>query len=175
MRVGSSHSSWAPVTSGVPQGSVLGPVLFLLFVNEIPGLIKSRVKMFADNMKMYRAISDNNDSQQLQEDVNTLSQWSEKWLLKFNISKCKVMYCGANNPRNKYYMTQDAASELLQETCQERDLGVMVDNTLKPTLHCKKSASRGMFALKQLKVTFGTLSKINFKPLYNAFVRPHIE
>ena len=94
LRVGSSHSSWAQVTSGVPQGSVLGPVLFLLFV--IPGLIKSRVKMFADDMKMYRDISDNNDSQLLQEDVNTLSQWSEKWLLKFSISKCKVMYCRAN-------------------------------------------------------------------------------
>ena len=63
----------------------------------------------------------------------------------------------------------------VMKTCQETDLGVTVDNTLKPTHHCNKASSRCMFALKQLKVTFGTISSNNFKPLYNAFVRPHIE
>ena len=175
VRVGNGHSSWASVTSGVPQGSVLGPVLFLIYVNEIPGLVHSRVKMFADDMKMYRVISSSSDSQLLQQDVDVLSEWSRSWLLKFNVSKCKVMHCGASNPRMTYHMTQDSTPEPLEETCQETDLGVTVDNTLKPTHHCNKASSRGMFALKQLKVTFGTISSNNFKPLYNAFVRPHIE
>ena len=175
VRVGSGQSSWARVTSGVPQGSVLGPVLFLLYVNELPRLIHSRVKMFADDMKLYRAICSDRDTKLLQQDLDTLSLWADTWLLKFNISKCKVMHCGASNRKATYNIKQDGVPEPLEETHQEKDLGVMVENTLKPTLHCNKAANRGMFALKQIKGTFGMLRKKNFKPIYNAFVRPHIE
>ena len=175
VKVGSSHSSWSTVSSGVSQGSVLGPVLFLIFVNEIPGLVHSRVKMFADDLKIYREVSSINDTQVLQRDMDTLSHWSETWLLRFNVSKCKVMHCGTGNPRQTYHITQNGTPEALEETCQERDLGVTVDNTLKPTQHCKMAASRGMSTLKQLKLTFSSISRDNFKPLYNAFVRPHIE
>ena len=76
---------------------MLGLVLFLLYVNELPRLIHSRVKMFTDDMKLYRAICSNRDTKLLQQDLDTLSLWADTWLLKFNISKCKVMHCGASN------------------------------------------------------------------------------
>ena len=153
-----------------------GPVLFLLYVNELPNLMHNSVKMFADDMKLYSGISSSRDAQQIQQDLDTLGEWADTWPLKFNLSKCKVMHCGGNNPKSSYSMNQgDGARNLLQETCQEKDLGVTVESTLKPTLHCKKAANRGMFALKQLKGTFRSLSRKNFSPLYDAFVRPHLE
>ena len=175
VRVGRGQSSWALVTSGVPQGSVLGPVLFLLYVNELPRLLHSRVKMFADDMKLYRSVSSSRDVQLLQHDLDTLSQWADTWLLKFNISKCNVMHCGFQNPRAAYSIKQDGVPKSLEETDQEKDLGVIVESNLRPTTHCKKAANRGMTALRKLKGSFRTLSTRNFKPIYNAFVRPHTE
>ena len=87
--VGSSTSSSVRVTSGVPQGSVLGPVLFVLYVNELPRLVRSNIKMFADDAKIFRGINDTMDAQELQEDLNALSNWSKKWLLQFNPSNVK--------------------------------------------------------------------------------------
>ena len=175
VRVGDSMSGRTLITSGVPQGSVLGPVLFLLFVNEIPRLVQSTVKMFADDMKIYRAISSNEDVKTLQQDMDTLGIWSETWLLNFNVSKCKVMHCGTNNPRHNYSITQADDTKLLQETCLERDLGVTIESSLKQTAHCEKAARKGMSALRLLKTSFNSVSTRNFKPLFNAYVRPHIE
>ena len=85
--------------SGVPQGSVLGPLLFILYVNEIPEVIQGTAKLFADDTKIFNKTC-RRDS--LQKDLDTLYLWSSKWLLKFNEKKCKVMYIGRNNPRNDY-------------------------------------------------------------------------
>jgi len=90
--VNSSSSSWVKVSSGVPQGSVLGPLLFLIFVNDLPDLVKSSIKMFADDTKLWATISNTTDSKMLQEDLNCLKCWSNKWLLRFNPEKCKVMH-----------------------------------------------------------------------------------
>ena len=97
VRVGRGISSWTQVTSGILQGSVLGPVLF---VSELPRLLHHRVKMFADDMKLYRSVSGSRDVQLLQQDLDILSQWADTWLLKFNISKCHVMHCWFCNPRD---------------------------------------------------------------------------
>ena len=78
-------SKWTPITSGIPQGSVLGPLLFLLYVNDIPNLVQSNLKMFADE---YRAIHNSSDSLLLQQDL--VSEWAQKWLLKFSVPKCVV-------------------------------------------------------------------------------------
>jgi len=89
-----SFSEWIEVISGVPQGSVLGPLLFLIFVRDLPDWIKFSIKMFADDTKIWAKIAVREDAGSLQEDLNRLVQWSEKWLLKFNLDKCKVMHIG---------------------------------------------------------------------------------
>ena len=149
--------------------------LFLLYVNEIPRLVQSRVKMLADDMKMYQAVCDKRDIQTLQQDIDPLSEWSDLWLLKLNILKCKVMHCGMSNPRGKNTMKQNKVTWVLEETHQEKDLGVLIENSPKPTLHCQKAANRGMSALNLLKMIFNMISKRNFQPLFNAYVWPHIE
>ena len=173
--INNSKSSWAKVTSGVPQGSVLGPVLFLVYVNELPSLVQCGIKMFADDVKLYMGIQGRSDIQKLQQDLDTLAHWSDKWLLKFSTSKCKVMHCGRGNPKTPYSIEQDGVKVLLEEITQERDLGVIVVDSLKPTPHCRTAAKKGMSALKLLKMAFSSINKQNFKPLYSMYVRSHLE
>ena len=83
--INGNTSEWGEVTSGVPQGSILGPVLFIIYVNELPSLVSSNIKMFADDMKLFAQVKDKSDAQTLQDDLDILSEWSCKWLLKFNV------------------------------------------------------------------------------------------
>ena len=101
--VNSRNSEWSAVTSGVPQGSVLGPLLFLLYVNDIPGGVKCKIKMFADDTKIWKRVRIDNDGLELQRDIDILDAWSGSWLLSFNRKKCKVMSMG-HSLETSYYM-----------------------------------------------------------------------
>ena len=132
--------------------------------------------MYADDTKLYRPVGNEHDARKLQEDLDTLVNWSNKWLLQFNIAKCKVMHCGSQNPAARYFMRHlNNESIELEETQLEKDLGVYVSNTLKPTAHCLKAARKAMSALKLLRMAFGSLTTDNFNALYSVYVRPHLE
>ena len=121
--VGNALSESKPVLSGVPQGSVLGPLLFLLYINDLPTCVKSIVKLFADDLKMI--VSPYNFAN-TQVDLDALNLWESKWLLKFNLDKCFVMFLGKNNPNNVYRLSET----VLKETKKEKDLGVLFNNKL---------------------------------------------
>ena len=87
VRVGSATSSWKQVTSGVPQGSVLGPLLFLLYVNDLPNAVSSTTKLFADDVKL---IGNAESPDKIQEDLNSLADWEHKWCMSFNVKKLFV-------------------------------------------------------------------------------------
>ena len=124
--VNDSRSSWADVTSGIPQGSVLGPMLFIIYINDMPTSVLSSIYLFADDAKVYRNISSNDDPPTLQHDLQQLEKWSERWQLRFNSNKCKVMHLGRQNPRQNYTM----GGTTLATTTSEKDLGVYVDTEL---------------------------------------------
>ncbi len=90
--VRSESSDWADVISGVPQGSVLGPILFVIYINGLPDIISSSAKLFADDTKLYNVVGKEGGSQTIQEDLNILEKWSATWLLRFNADKCKCMH-----------------------------------------------------------------------------------
>ena len=90
--VAAGKSEWVSVTSGIPQGSVLGPILFVMYINNLPENLKSKTYMFADDTKIYKAIETPDDIKEVEEDLEHLAEWSRKWLLKFN-EKMGVPMC----------------------------------------------------------------------------------
>ena len=88
--------------SGIPQGSVLGPTLFVMFINDMPDAITSLSTMFADDAKVFRQIENRADIATLQKDLDHLTDWSLKWQMNFNIKKCKRLHIGQTNPHNSY-------------------------------------------------------------------------
>ena len=89
--INGSLSSWEPMTSGVPQETVLGPLLFLLYINDITKDISSEIRLFADDCILYRQIVSNTDSVKLQDDINKLYSWSLIWQMSFNTKKCHIL------------------------------------------------------------------------------------
>ena len=88
--INGSQSDMIHVSSGVPQGSVLGPTLFIYYINDLPSETDRKVRIFADDSKIYSGVSTKEDSIKLQEGIDALVEWSKKWMMKFNADKCKV-------------------------------------------------------------------------------------
>ena len=89
------------VLSGVPQGSVLGPILFILYINDLPEVVNSIVKIIADDTKIYNQDS---NSDIIQQDLVALCTWAQIWQLRFNVKKCKTVHYGKNNQCYQYTM-----------------------------------------------------------------------
>ena len=113
-------SNLKSVLSGVPQGSVLGPILFLIYINDLEGDISSKVLKFADDTKVFRKVTNDTDKQSLQDDLDKLVKCSDKWQILFNFEKCKCIHKGHGNMDEEYKM----GDAVLGRTTQEKDLGV---------------------------------------------------
>jgi len=176
MRVGvrGTYSRWMDVVSGVPQGSVLGPLLFLLFVNELPSWIVTNIKMFADDTKLWNKVESVADSQKLQGDLDRLMDWSDKWLLQFNAAKCKVMHVG-HGFDTKYYIRDETGPVQLQSVEEERDLGVFFTRDLKSSTQCVRSAAKARRIVGMVRRNFRRLDKEDFLLIYKTYIRPHLE
>ena len=133
--VAGTGSVWASVLSGVPQGSVLGPVLFLCYVNDMPETVSFFIYMYADDTKIGRAVSNIEDNRRLQADLDRVQEWSDKWQLRFNSSKCKVMHLGHNNSKALYSMNCNGSKVVLESSAEEKDLGVWIDDKLNFASH----------------------------------------
>jgi len=105
--VAGTGSQWAPVLSRVPQGSVLGPLLFISYINDMPETVSSFIYMYADDTKVVREVTTARDCEELQADLDSIQHWSEKWQLKFNSSKCKIMHLGHSSDRAEYTMNDN--------------------------------------------------------------------
>ena len=118
--------------SGVPQGSVLGPILFLIYINDLDDSITSNVLKFADDTKLFRKVNTDGDKQHLQNDVDRLVKWSEKWQMLFNFGKCKCLHTGHRNLNVNYRM----GDTVLGTTVKEKDLGVTISADMKVSEQC---------------------------------------
>ena len=169
--INGSSSTWRDVTSGVPQGSVLGPILFIIYINDLDLGLISKISKFADDTKV--GINANNETavKQLQEDLNRIGEWSQKWQMPFNLDKCKVMHVGQRNENAKY----ELLGKQLEVCNEEKDLGVIITNDLKPSKQCIEAEKKAQKILGYIKRQFTTRKKETILTLYNALVRPHLE
>jgi hypothetical protein len=167
------RSGWSPVLSGVPQGSVLGPLLFIIYINDLPDLARNSFKLYADDSKI---ISILNQTFSLQEDLDNVCSWSNTWLMRLNILKCKVLHYGKNNLKRTYYMTDSGGERFeLEAVDSERDLGVIISSDLSWSTHINSIAGRANKILGMLKRTFISRDSELWKYLYTSLVRPHLE
>ena len=172
-------SEWLPVKSGVPQGSVLGPTCFVIFINdldEVLNLVDGFVYKFADDTKYGRTVRSEEDQMCMQNNINNLLNWADRWQMSFNELKCKIMHIGKNNPQYSYYMGGYApGGTVLKVVQEEKDLGVMISNSLKPYAQCAKAAKTANSVLGQMSRSFHYRDKDTWIRLYKIFVRPHLE
>ena len=169
--LGNQKSNWQPVTSGIPQGSVLGPILFTIFINDMPEVVESLMKLFADDAKIFKAIESFKDISVIQEDINKLLKWSTKWQLPLNINKFKCIHYGKSNPKHTYTIGNiDLANDDL-----EKDVGVHFDPSLEFRIHINKMISKANSRVGLIKKSFSKLSITNFKLLYKSLIRPILE
>ena len=164
-------SNWKSVLSGVPQGSVLGPILFLIYINDLDDDITSKVLKFADDTKVFRKIKSDTDRQQLQDDLNKLTEWSEKWQMLFNYGKCKCLHTGHGNEDAQYTM----GDTVLNTTVKEKDLGLTINADMKVSEQCAIAAAKGNQILGLIRRNIVYKEKELIIPLYQTIVRPHLE
>ena len=171
--VGGENSQWSDVISGVPQGSVLGPILFILYINDMPSSVKTSIALFADDAKLYSPCYNFN---LLQADLDSLSLWSRKWQLTFNPCKSKVMHVGRTNQRIQYSLLDTAGERhSLSHSDLEKDLGIYVDDMLSFDHHIETTVKKANNVVGLVRRTFVFLDEKTFCLIFKAVIRPLLE
>ena len=161
-------SDACPVLSGVPQGSVLGPCLFLMYINDMPENIQSNIRLFAGDTIMYLTISNKSDCQDLQRDLSKLETWEREWLMAFNPDKCEVIRI----TKKKNLQTSRHNSSVHKNT---KYLGLTISDYLTWSKHIKQTAAKGNNTLKFIKRKIQTHNSKIKETAYKSYVRPLLE
>ena len=172
VKVGSSYSRWANVTSGVPQGSIIGPTLFLIFIGDLPSVVTfSKISMFADDTKIYLSLPKNVAPLNLQLDIDAILEWMLRWQVDLSVHKCSVLHIGGGNPASAYTM----GNERLAPVTSQKDLGVLIDQRLNFHGHvdaiCKKGSSVAALIISK----FSSPDNKVLCDIFCSYARPHLE
>ena len=158
--------------SGVPQGSVLGPVCFSVFINDVLADLKTaKGSIFADDTKIYAKVNTREDSLLLQADLDTLDIWGAVDQMSYNAEKCTVVHYGRRNPETTYHLQ----GQTLKAVVNQKDLGVIFSKDFRFRSHISKKVSESNQTLGIINRTFSYKSIPTMKMLYTSLVRPKVE
>ena len=161
------------MTSGVPQDSVLGPVLFLAYINDLPQDVVSQVRLFADDTAIYLSIESQHDNDCLQRDLDLLQAWESKWDMEFNPSKCQVIRVSTSRtPFNTEYILHGQVQEVVTSA---RYLGVDISSNLSWNTHVYRVTANANRSLGFIKRNVKTKSPKVREMAYQTLVRPQLE
>ena len=162
-----------PVTSGVPQGSVLGPILFLVYINDLPDDIVSQVRLFADATAIYLTLENKSDSDKLQRDLDRLQTWEARWDMEFNPSKCQVVrVTSSRNPLQTQYILH---GQVLEAVSSARYMGVDISSNLSWNTQVDRITANANRSLRFIKRNIKTESPQIREMAYQSLVRPQLE
>ena len=178
--VGNAKSSWLEVVSGTTQGTVLGFLLFLIFINDLPKTCsqedESLVALLADDTKTFQEMNDDaaqhpSNQRALQERIDKIAQWALDWRMEINPTKSKVMHIGRNNPGLPYSIN----GTQIEAVSTEKDIGFWITDDLSPSTHVHKARNKAMGEISRIRRNFSFIDKKAFCLLYNQRVRPHLD
>ena len=165
-------SDWMDASSGVPQGSVLGLVLFIIYSYDIPDMLRKYSEVFADDAKLYSAIETTDDQEELQNDLFDSCDWGKDWLLEHNIQKCKYIQYGNVKYEYKYKMTnKDGEIISIEEDSEEKDLGILFEKNLKFNKHKTVTVKRANKLVGLIRRTFSFMDKELVLMVYKYLIR----
>ena len=164
-----------PVLSGVPQGSVLGPVLFLLFINDLPDNIRSSVRLFADDCVLYRNIHSLQDCLTLQEDLTSLGQWEADWQMKFNVAKCHSMRVTRHQYHKQILFDYSLHNQTLENVQSAKYLGITITDNMDWGQHVSEISSKATKTLGFLRRNLAFAPRSTKEVAYKTLVRPKLE
>ena len=167
------ESGSVPVTSGVPQGSVLGPILFLVYINDLPDELSSQVRLFADDTAVYLTIGGAEDGKVLQTDLDRLSVWEDRWDMEFNPSKCQVVR--VTSSRTLFDIAYTLHGQVLEVVTSAKYLGVDISNGLSWNPHIDRITGNANRTLNFIQRNIKTKNQKVRETAYNTLVRPQLE
>ena len=174
VKVNGLESESAHVLICIPQGSVIGPLIFVIYNNDLPEAINSDSLLFADDTKVFLEVTSKDDALALQLDIDSLQLWSNKWLLQFRSDKCHVLTLGKFD-NIRYTHRYSISQHELEHVFEEKDLVVTFDSALKFDEHISAKVNKANSIVGLIRRTFSFLDCKLFKKLYTAFIRPHLE
>lgn len=171
--VNNFSSHLADVTSGVPQGSVLGPLLFLIYINDLPLNISSRIRLFADDCIIYRTITSLNDHLSLQNDLNIIYNWCNTWQMSLNLSKCKVMSFSRKHDNSDFLYSINHSA--VSQAASYKYLGVHLTPNLSWSTHISAICAKASKSLGYLRRNLRCAPALVRKHAYLTFIRSQLE
>ena len=178
--VGDAKSPWLNVVSGTTQGTVLGFLLFLIFINDLPGKCspadESQVMLLADDTKTFQMIDrdeskHNGNQSELQGRIDQIAQWAKDWRMEINPVKSKLLHVGKNNPNLPYFVNGIE----IKAVTTEKDIGFWISDDLSTSTHVHKARNKALAEIARIRRNFTCIDKRAFCVLYNQRIRPHLD